>query len=68
MLTYNAVVEKQQDEQWLDRGYDYTVFVLDSTFDNPLLDVIDIVDFKNEFAAQTYADAVNLTQRPYLYA
>ncbi len=67
-MCYNAAVEKQQDEHWLSKGYGYTVFVLDSTFDNPLLDVIDIVDFKTEFAAQTYADAVNLTQRPYLYA
>lgn len=46
-------------------GYTHTVVVVDYW---EFTDIVDLVDFKNEFAAQTYADAVNLTQRPYLYA
>ncbi len=40
-----------------DLGYTHSVLSLDEQDDT---DVLEIVDFKNEFAARTYADAINM--------
>lgn len=54
-----AVVDKMCDHspaeaELISKGYTHVVLV------GKLSDLEDIVDFKNEFAAHTYADAINM--------
>ena len=55
-----AIVEKFDDVYGIrleDGTFSHTVLCIDESDES---DVIDLVDFKNEFAARTYADAVNM--------
>lgn len=46
----------EHDAELMSKGYTHVVVLLDEIYN----DVLDLVDFKNEFAAQTYADSINL--------
>jgi hypothetical protein len=51
----HPLLNGQDDEWFIERGYIFSVILQDEQGD-----VIDILDFKNEFAACTYAASINL--------
>lgn len=51
--------ESEADAELISKGYTHTVAVW-GYHGSVFLDLLDLVDFKNEFAARTYADAVNM--------
>ncbi len=63
MRTLKAFVETYYNpndanlELGLVQGYTHTVVIVDAEDET---DMIDMLDFKTEFAAQTYADSINL--------
>lgn len=52
------VIDDSQTQYLASQGYLYTVIVEDEDDDDD--GVTDLVDFKNEFGARTYADYINI--------
>ena len=62
-MTIKAYVDSMNgvyssERELISLGYTHSVMLIDEPED--LGDVVDIIDFKNEFAAHTYADAYNM--------
>lgn len=56
-MCVRAIVERCENDELTKAGYTHTVVLVDRC---EVTDILDLVDFKNEFAAQTYAASINL--------